>query len=414
MTRLLNLAIHRATPLVLLLGAAIACGEDGSRQRVDASVVRRDSAGVAIIETPGPAARAPIGWSVSDRPELRLGSVAGEGPDQFHMIGGISGGIAQLPDGRIVVVDGGSAELRFFDGEGRFLDRAGGSGDGPGEFRRPWLVPYVSSDSLLIFDRRQRRFTLFSSDGQAHRNFPLQGLPRELLIGAARGAAESGILMTTALGTVTMGQEGQRSNPVGVRWISLESGRAEIVAEFQTLSYRTNEIAEVPYILAVPFSARPSAAMGPNGFFVTGGDAPEVREFDTTGRLVRIFRLAEAPRPVTPEDVESVIDFEATRFRDRASQARRVYEQMEFPDRWPFFQSVRVDRIGWIWAEVYHPPQDETSHWMIFEPSGTARGTIELPPDLEVHDIGVNYVLGRSQDELRVEYVHRYRLDRGG
>lgn len=411
-------AIYRAVPLGPLLASVVVCGDDPSRQEVGAgAVVQRDIAGIAIVETPGAAARAPIGWTVGDVPELLLGSVTGEGPEQFHMIGGIGGGIAGLPGGHILVVDGGSAELRFFDSEGHFLNWAGGLGDGPGEFRSPSLVPYVSSDSLLVFDMRQRRFTLVSSDGRGHRNFPLDGLPRELVTGAARGASESGILMTLALGTLMFGQEqeGQQSNPVGIRWISLESGGADIVAHFHTLSYYTaTGLGEVPYMIDVPFSARPSAAMGPNGFFVTGGDAPEVIEFDTTGRLIRIFRLVEAPRPVTQGDVASAVAYLSTRFSVPASQARRVYEQMDFPDRWPSFQSVRVDRLGWIWAELFRPPQDETPRWMVFEPGGQARGTLELPPDLEVHDIGPDYVLGRSQDDLGVEYVHRYRLDRGG
>lgn len=405
--------VRRAAALWLLLAAAAACGADESRRQAESgTVLQRDSAGIRIVETPGAAARSPIGWTVGAVPDLQLGSVTGDGPEQFHLIGGFAGGIVGLPEGRLAVVDGGSGELRLFDSGGRFLRRAGGLGEGPGEFRTPMLVPYVSSDSLLIFDTRLRRFTLFSSDGRAHRSFPPEGLPPERVTGAARGAADTGILMMTALGVVRMGEEGQQSDPVGVRWISLESGRDEIVAQFETLTFGTNELGDMPYILDVPFSTRPSAAMGPNGFFVVGGDGPEVREFDTDGRLTRVLRLSEAPRPVTRQEVESAIDFMASSF-SVPSQARRVYEQMDFPDRWPSFQSLRVDRLGWVWAELYRPRYDETPHWMVFDPSGVARGTLELPGDLEVHDIGIDYVLGRSQDDLEVEYVRRYRLERG-
>jgi hypothetical protein len=148
------------------------------------------------------------------------------------------------------------------------------------------------------------------------------------------------------------------------------------------------------------------------GFFVTSTNVAEIHEFDTTGRLIRIFRLAEALRPVTREDIDSVIDFEAARFGVPPAQARRVYERMEFPDHWPNFQSIRVDRLGWIWAELYRPPQDETPRWMVFGPNGAAQGTIELPRNLEVHEIGADYVLGRWQGALRVEYVRRHRLNR--
>lgn len=412
--RLLSiLQVQRAARLGLLLGMPAACAEEGSSPQANGGVEQRDSAGIVIIETPGAAARAPIGWTVDEVPDLQLGSVTGEGPEQFYLIGGRigktvggrSGGIAGLPDGRIVVLNGGSGELRFFDGEGRFLNRVGGLGDGPGEFRSPVLVPYVSSDSLLIHDTRHRRFTLFSSDGQAHRNFPRSGLT---VTGWIRGASSSGILTTTAP-TAVPGQVRQ-SNPTAVRWIDLESGRAEIVAQFDRLLYALGDI----YIVGAPLDAYPAAAMAANGFFVTGGDAPDVRQFDTNGRLVRIFRVAEAPRPVKPEDVDAVIDFQVNLFRGvPASQTRRVFAQMDFPDHWPAFQFVRVDRLGWIWVELFRPPQDDTQRWMIFDPSGVARGTLELPPGLEVHDIGRDYVLGRWLDDMRVEHVRRYRLDRG-
>jgi hypothetical protein len=376
-----------------------------------------------IIETPGKDARVPIGWTVGETPELQLGSATSEGPDQFFQIGMTGapglGGIAGLPGGRILVLNGSSAELRFFDREGHFLYKVSGVGDGPGEFRRPLLVPYASSDSLLLFDRTRRQFTLFSSDGQAHRSFPLERLSPQFVTGSVQGASDAGVVMTTILG-MPMG-DGQQSQSMGIRWIRLDPLHAEIVAQFRTLVFCTNDLdgRGTRYFLSVPFSIGPAAAVGRNAFFVTGGDAPEVRRFDTHGRLMRIFRLAETPRPVTPEDVETTIDFIATpfdsmptRFDASSSRARRAYEQMDFPDYWPSFQSIRMDRLGWVWVELFRPPQDSIPRWMVFDSSGVARGTLEFPPDLEVQDIGTDYILGRWLDNLGVEYVRRYRLDR--
>jgi hypothetical protein len=406
-----TLLVQRVAQLGLLLGLPAACGRDDPRTG-GGVVTQRDSAGIAIIETLGAAARAPIGWRVDEVPDLQLGSVDGGGPQQFHWIGGTigrwtgryAGGISGLPDGRIVVVDGSSGELRFFHSEGRFLSRVGGVGSGPGEFREPMLLPYVSSDSLLIQDRR--RVTMYSSDGRGHRI-----VPREELLavtGGINGVSLSGVLTMTAA-TPVLGPVRQTISYV-FRWTERESGRAEIVAEFDKLLY-----ALPPYYgLDVPFTAPPSAAIGTHGFFVTGGNAPEVREFDSSGRLIRIFRVAESPRPVKPEELDAVIDYWINFFKDvPAAQTRGVFSQMDIPDRWPAFQFVRVDREGWIWIELFRPPQDNTQRWMIFDPSGVARGTLEVPTGLEVHDIGRNYVLGRWLDADRVEYVRRYRLDRG-
>lgn len=401
----------RSVRLGLLLGLFAACSEE--QQTEPGAVQRRDSAGIVIIETPSTVARAPIGWSVGQVPELQLGSAAGSETEQFHLIGMLySGGIAGLPDGRIVVVNAGSGELLFFGRDGRFLNRVSIKGKGPGEFRVPTLVPYTSNDSLLIRDAGHRRYTLFSSDGQMHRSF-MPDRPG-VMIGRVDGASESGIVITVLdfLDAAPL-VEGQQSRPMVVRWISVESGRADTVARFNTHSYFVNDLGGTPYEIRVLFTTSPSATVGVQGFFVTGGDTPDVRAFDNSGRLIRIFRMAEAPRPVTPEDVEGAIDFRLGQFSaPLRSGARRVFEQMDIPNRWPTFQSVRVDRLGWIWAELFRTTKDATPRWMVFDSSGVARGVVDLPPGLEVQDIGPDYVLGRWRDDLYVEYVRRYRLDR--
>lgn len=395
--------------LGLLLGLIAACGKDPQTDR--GAVQRRDSAGIVIIETPSSAARASIGWTVDQVPELQLGSAAGE--ESEYLFDGIDGryrgGITGFPDGRTVVVNAGSGELLFFDREGRLLNRMGIKGDGPGEFRRPpILVPYASNDSLLIRQANHRRYTLFSSDGQSHRSF-MPDRPG-VIFGRMGGASETGILLTT-LDALPM-VEGQHTRPNVVRWINVQSGRADTVARFNTHSYLVESLGGIPYELRVPFTTRPSASVADQGFFVIRPDAPDIWAFDNSGRLIRIFRVIEPPRPTTGEDVEGAIDSLVARFSTVRSEARRVYERMDIPSRWPTFQSVRVDRLGWIWVELFRPPHHLRPQWMVFDSSGVARGVLELPPGLEVHDIGPDYVLGRWLDDLRVEYIRRYRLDR--
>jgi hypothetical protein len=396
-------AIRRSAVLGMLLSLASACAESPAN-----SVQRRDSAGIRIIETPGAIARAPI-WSVSEGPDLQLGSVTDTGPHMFDGIGGLSGGIAGLPGGHIVVVDGTSGELRFFDNQGRFLNRAGGLGSGPGEFRLPKLIRYAARDSVLVFDRRQRRFTLFSSDGRAHRDFPPHPVSRALLVGNPQGASNHGILVMIGLSPLNM-NEGQHESTIGVRWITLDSTREKIVAQYSNPSYVTTF--DVPYGLPVPFNARPSVTIGHGGFFIVGGHAADVRQYDNKGQLVRIFRVIEAPRRVTAEDINTAIDYAVSNFTIPQDPVRAAYKRMDFPDHWPTFQSVHVDQVGWIWAELYRPVTTEASRWMVFDTTGVAGGTVELPAELEVHDIAADYVLGRWRDSMRVEYVRRYRLGR--
>ena len=71
----------------------------------------------------------------------------------------------QLSDGRVAVLDGESCELRFFGPDGVFLNRAGGMGEGPGEFRRRcFWAPSSVLDSLFVFDGP--RLSAFDEQGR--------------------------------------------------------------------------------------------------------------------------------------------------------------------------------------------------------------------------------------------------------
>lgn len=106
-------------------------------------------------------AHAPEVWQVGAEPLVSIGVVEGEEPYQLHD----ASSSVRLPDGRLAVVNGGSAEVRFFDREGRFLGSFGQDGDGPGEFRSPTRIQYLASDTLRIWDQRLNRFSFHDVHG---------------------------------------------------------------------------------------------------------------------------------------------------------------------------------------------------------------------------------------------------------
>ena len=99
-------------------------------------------------------------WMLSE-PTLQIGVV--EGDPKYELHEAISS--IQLPDGRIVVSNAGSQEIRFYDSDGQFLNRAGGRGGGPGEFRRLSRVYRYGADSIMALDKGTNRLSVFDSDG---------------------------------------------------------------------------------------------------------------------------------------------------------------------------------------------------------------------------------------------------------
>ena len=71
-----------------------------------------------------------------------------EGEDPYMLFGVRDA--TKLPDGRIVVVNAGTMELRVFDALGTHLATWGGRGEGPGEFRNLVRVEPFPGDSSTL------------------------------------------------------------------------------------------------------------------------------------------------------------------------------------------------------------------------------------------------------------------------
>src|SRR5688500_5399231 len=127
-----------------------------------ATAPRRDSAGIAIVQTSAAAASAGIGWTVSSTASVQIGQSSDDPRYHFSVITGL----ARLRNGQIVVVDAGSRDVRYFDSEGALVRRVGRQGPGPGEFQRPFLVSSPASDSVIVVDNALSRITTLDGEGE--------------------------------------------------------------------------------------------------------------------------------------------------------------------------------------------------------------------------------------------------------
>lgn len=107
-------------------------------------------------------------WTVTPKPLVEIGVV--EGDPNYELFKAISS--VRLPDGRIVVLNAGTSQLRIFDAKGTFLSAVGRNGGGPGEFMSPARVYLTSADSLLVFDRTGNKEHYFNVDGTFIRAVP--------------------------------------------------------------------------------------------------------------------------------------------------------------------------------------------------------------------------------------------------
>jgi hypothetical protein len=402
-------------PLLLLSIALGGCGSEGPgalRTQV------RDSAGVAIVESNGLPERGEGGWSLEQRPFLSIGTLDG---DTLYQLYQISGG-ARLPDGRIVLSDAGSYQLRLFGPDGTARGSWGREGEGPGEFQSIDVVGVLGGDTVVVLDGRLRRIHLFNPglgfldqstvDEEVGMTFFSNGMFGD-------GAIVFGGGLTFGPGGDTP-TEGLNRSDTPYRSAGLDGSLA---ADFGAIPgpeifVQTQGGGGEYFISAsvIPFGRRPAAHARGDRLFLGSADTYEISSYDPAGRLDRILRVLKPPPPVSPQDLDRLIEEQVAELEDpsRAPELRSSLRDMPTPETMPAYRDLLVDSEGFLWVEDFRRPGEGLRSWTVFDREGTPQTRLSLPSDNRVLDIGEDYLMAVFEDQLGVEYLRLYALHRGG
>ena len=396
-----------------LLGICVVTACAGDEQSQVAPPVLRDSAGISIVTSTHPLEPDTVGWSVSSRPVLEVGTRADL---VVHWIRGA----VRLSDGRIAIISESAKQIHFLSEEGDLIESVGGEGDGPGEFRGPFWLKRATGDTLIVTDRRSNRISWFRPDGQ----FIRQELPpREQLqaVVPEDQSAGMGLLVspgyyvasTTARGLPPPG--GRIRRPVGFVLLGPE-GDLKYLGGFLGWEYfheKDNYTGRWAF-----FANKTILATGgdPAHLYIGETDPFEVQVFDLGANLVRIIRDEVPPSPITDRDIE----WERWELLDWGEQSgqlekfARHADAMPIPDEKPAFEELLIDAGGYLWAKEYTSYKPELALYRVYDPEGRRVGGVYLPGRLQVFDIGRDYVLGVEWDLDYVETVQMYSLVRPG
>ncbi|MDE0476133.1 MAG: hypothetical protein OXI50_16395 [Gammaproteobacteria bacterium] len=390
---------RRALLPALALGAATACAE-----REPAAVIEVDSAGVRIVESRAPAWPPGTEWRVNSEPVFRLGDAGDDPSSSFFRILDV----ALLAGGEVIVVDGGSAEVRRYDAAGRHLWSTGGRGEGPGEFRMPGYLGRRDDGAFLIWDRSLSRLSTIAQNGDrlgTERRSGSDGSPV-----VAFGRFEDGYWLV-ALPVV------RRVTEPGTAWTdSVRLGRYDPVLEDHV------QLATVPgprwvwtgqSMLPVPFSPRSLRAIVGNRVAVASGSVPEVSIHDPDGSLAARYRIARDVRPVSESDIRQVIDDLVELGQGSEAVWRQWRDDIEVPAFEPAFDQLLADGDGNLWAQRFTADllTREPPSWDVFDSAGAWLGVVATPGGMVVTAIRDGLVAGVYRDELGVEYVSVHRLE---
>ena len=339
-----------------------------------------------------------------------------------HQLGQVRGAV-RLSDGTVVVADGTSRELRWFDASGRFLRTAGRGGGGPGEFQTlDGVLPY-RGDSVAAWDARQKRLSVFTARGEFARAVTVAGAGG--VSPGLRGVFSDGSFVLEPSASVQAFLQmspGERRDSVAYVRVSPEGVLADTLAVQADREIVASRQGGVILQQTVLFGRDSYFTAGQGRAYAGQSDAFRINAVDSRGTPLLSIRLLTPPRRPSRDDLERARAAAQADRRERNAQIARIIGAQtadagagELPSRptVPAFDHMLVDSRGYLWVREFVVDRAAPSRWLVFESDGRWLGTVEVPGGLLVSQIGPDWILGRTKDELDVEYVRLYRLSRG-
>jgi hypothetical protein len=314
-----------------------------------------------------------------------------------------------LPDGRIAVPNGATAEVRIFDSAGRYLSAVGRRGEGPGEFRSPWHILEWPGDSLLVLDiSRGFRFNIFGPDGAFVRSFTTP------VATGAEGTEMIGWFLdgSSLVRRHEFGPEPATTRPyrthISLFRLGADGAKLDSLGRFPEQTVTSSGL----YL----WGPRAFEAVHDSTVYYGAGDTYEIQRYTMHGALRGIIRRSRPSTPTTAADFES---FKAEALKRESAAGgdprRRVIAEERvaratYASTFPSYFYLQTDEPGNLWAQEYSPRVGEGRVWSVFDPAGIYLGDVEMPERFRVFQIGDDFVLGQWADADDVEHVRVYPL----
>jgi hypothetical protein len=364
--------------------AAFACGGDRGDAGGDAPVVAT--------------------WTVDTVPQLRLGT----GDDSLALSEIVRA--TRLADGGVLVFDRGDWSRHEFDADGVRRGRGLRKGRGPGE------MEYLGSawrcgDTLYFEDIGQRHVLVTALDGTIARRF-WWGDGADRLPYASACNADGRFVH---YGWELDGRE--REPPFTVHrdtvpfWLtdadSLGGPRLGVFPGSERLQV---EGGSGP----LPLGRDTRLAISRHRVYVGTADAWRIAVFAPDGTPLSPLVRDVPPAPLTPDDIDAALAEElAASPVVRHTSIRKQYERTPFNATLPAHGALVVDVRDLLWVQDFPRAGEATVAWHVVDTAGTIVAGAELPSGLVVHEIGADYVLGATTDDVTgAPEVRLLRLER--
>jgi hypothetical protein len=350
-------------------------------------------------------------WNIAATPSLRIGSVAGPPNENLFRVTHA----LQLRNGNFLIAQADGL-LRLYGPDGSYKSSVGRRGDGPGEFQNIEWLQELNDGWFAAYDGRLRRLTILTGDaverlislaGSGAITFPIPFgvLPDNSILATASPAAPSGgdLVGRIAPEELLMRYPADGTQPA-ILWRTPGKEVSNTVVNGRLVS------------LPAVFGRDARISLHGDHLYVAWTGTPEVVRLSSEGGPTLVLRWQHDAVPVEDTDVAAFI---AAMLDGESNAAARLrVEQMllssPLPDQMPALGELVVDELGNVWVQDFPEPKQVNGTWRVFDTDGLHVANISIPTGLRILQIGAEFVLGLTRDELDVEYVLLYDLRKHG
>ncbi|HYV99467.1 MAG TPA: hypothetical protein VE967_18560 [Gemmatimonadaceae bacterium] len=378
-------------------------------------------AAVVAASTPALSAQAPQTWTVADAPSVTI-SHASTAPYTVQTA-------RRLSDGRLVVLTAG--ELHFYGSGGAFQYMSGGRGVSRNayEFVQDMLVlpgDTILSISINVGPLETREIDWLPTNGQRLAARSVTVDQRDMDAGGWSSSLKFGSLLPNGTLLIEQWPHQREQFPPdqlhrAVNRYAIFDPKTRAVSVLQNvMSFRESDNG------IQPLSPAEQSAVGSDRIYIGDNDTTFISAYATDGRPLSTLTVSEAPARVTAADLAAYQRYITKRIAGdtvRLARWTERYNAIPKPERYPLWGPPLVARTGELWIA---PAQfsvnremalmaAEAGHrnvWHVFSQAGARLASIVLPDGFTPLDIGADYVLGVSYDDMRNERVEMYALTR--
>lgn len=314
---------------------------------------------------------------------------------------------AMSGDGRLVVGNTGTNEVRVYSGTGELLRSFSKQGRGPGEHEYMAGL-WLAGDTVIVFDALAQKLSYWSLEGELHLEATLSK-GRYDVVGRL---ADGQFVTTRADPHVDFPAGTSHQDSLSVAILDPHTGSSRPVAR---VPMQTRFAATLPdgrtIFTPLPLNPRLSIATEPNSIIIGYPSEPTVQRYTAGGAELQPVSLPLSRALLTPEvrrawqsSVEDGVSDE-----EKPLMARYL-ESLPYPDELPAYDRLVASSPDQLWVRHFAVPGQDSTTWTLVE-NGDATVQLRTPSTTEFLAADAGRIIASTAREDGAEQIVVWSLD---